>query len=558
MGYRSGLRSLFFVGLVLVGAHVARADDVDREIGGVPGAFGDSLQSLELSPSYTLVPVDDVPAGIAIRDADPSRVKLFVDGFEVPTLLAGGRSLFFAGISSERRFDDGMDLAYGGATGGGLEIDTQAANGRWSQAALTVTDATVASTALHSLYGGPFAAGMRFSFLEPRRGRDLDLVTAGEHFDLQGRQEWRLSGHWSLAFTPIATEGGDNGFARATLTARYRDGGWQGTLAASALQGVSRESVDTRADFKRELRNVGGLKALELRIGENTSLAEVVQGAATPTQFDGGLWAALGAALGANVVALGGARLEIFDTQVALSPRGTIAALFGHIGVGLTASAYRQAQVDRDVTPERATEVTAIVQRRWTHQRISVTGYYIDRSRILVEPSATSVGTASGVGTATGIEARESWFGRHWTAYFAGAISHATRADRFTAPDHPADLDAPLRFDAVVAWHDHGWRIGVRGQLRSGLPYTPVTGAVYDGDTDTYSALYGKPNSDRAPFRRELDLRVDRQLGTHLHAYLDVAFNGGTLGYTYSDDYSQQLAIRAPPVLPWVGITGNL
>ena len=117
---------------MLLGARGARADDVDRELGAVPGTFGDSLQSLELSPSYTLVPVDDVPIGIAIRDADPSRVKLFVDGFEVPALLAGGRSLVFAGISSERRFDDGMDLAYGGATGGGLEIETRSSTGRWS------------------------------------------------------------------------------------------------------------------------------------------------------------------------------------------------------------------------------------------------------------------------------------------------------------------------------------------------------------------------------------------------------------------------------------------
>ena len=98
----------------------------------------------------------------------------------------------------------------------------------------------------------------------------------------------------------------------------------------------------------------------------------------------------------------------------------------------------------------------------------------------------------------------------------------------------------------------------MRGQLRSGLPYTPVTGSIYDADTDTYAALYGKPNSARAPFQRELDVRVDRQLGRHLHAYLDVAFDGGVLGYTYTDDFGQQLAVRAPPVLPWLGIAGTL
>jgi hypothetical protein len=418
-------------------------------------------------------------------------------------------------------------------------------------------DASLTFSDPHSPRGGSDAIGLSGAFFVPRRGHRVELDTSSHPFAEQLRIDWRLSSHWQLAYTGVGTLGGDTGFARSTLTARYRDGGWSGLLAVSSLYDTYTGDItlDTRADIRRELRKIGGLEGLELRAGANTSLIDVTESA---TQFNGGAWAALGASLPGHIVALGGARLEMFDTQVALSPRGTVAALFGHIGVGLTASAYRQAQVDRDVTPERATEVVAIVQRRWTHHRLSITGYYIDRSRILIDQSATSIGTASGVGTATGIEVRESWFGRHWTAYFAGALSRATRADRITAPDHPADLDVPLRYDAVVAWHDHGWRIGARVQLRSGLPYTPVTGSIYDADSDTFSALYGKTNSARSPFQRELDVRVDRQLGPRLHAYIDIAINGGTLGYTYTDDFSQQLAVRAPPVIPWAGITGTL
>jgi len=79
--YAGRLRSLLLAGLVLV-ARVARADD--PPVAMAPGTYGDPAHELELSPSFLLVPGDDVPTGIAIRDADPSRVKIFVDGFEVP------------------------------------------------------------------------------------------------------------------------------------------------------------------------------------------------------------------------------------------------------------------------------------------------------------------------------------------------------------------------------------------------------------------------------------------------------------------------------------------
>lgn len=521
-------------------ARVARADD--PPVAMAPGTFGDPAHELELSPSFLLVPGDDVPAGIAIRDADPSRVKVFVDGFEVPNQLVNGRSVFFGSdISQVRAFDNGMDLAYGGATGGGLEVTTRDPNGQWATLAATPSDVTLTTSIPSEVLG------LRFGFLAPERAHSLDVIW-NDHVDLQGRREWRLSQHWRLAISAYEMFAGD-WYGRGTLTASYRDGRTSASLAASAMYVADSgaTSLDTRADLRHRLRDVAGLPQLELRGGANTSTT-----IGDTTTFDGGAWASLGAMIGKDVAFVGGVRLDVFDQQVSLSPRGALAAMFGHVGVAIAASAYRQAQVDRDATPERATEVIARVHRQWGAARTSLAAYYIDRSRILVDDRAT------GVGAVRGVELREQVRQGSWLVYAAVAYSQATRADRLTAPDHPADLDIPLRIDLLAQWKHREWLFGARAQLRSGLPYTPVAGAVYDADTDTYSALYGKLNADRAPWRHEVDLRVDRFFARHFHAYLDVAIDGGVLGYTYSYDYSRRLDVRAVPVLPWLGISGTL
>ena len=509
-----------------------------------PGTFDDPERALELSPSFLLVPVADVPTGLAIRDADPSRVKIFVDGFEVPNRLVAGRAVFFGGALSQlRRFDDGMDFAYGGATGGGLEVTTSSGGPAWLGLGATPQDVTL--TAAAPSLGGYAAEGIRFGFLEPHRARSLD-VTWDSHAEVQAQQTWRPSHHWQVAASLIG-EIGDDGFTRLTMLGKYRNATSSAQLAASTLVDTTTETYDTRADLRHDIPHVAGLEVLQLRAGENTSVST-----GDATHFDGGAWTAVGAMIGKDVVAVGGARLDVFDHQVALSPRGTVAAMFGHIGVGLTADAYRQAQADRDAAPERATEIVARVHRAWSRAASSLSAYYIDRSRILVD------GRATGVGTAEGIELREILREGSWLIYGAIAASQATRADHPGAPDHAAELDIPLRFDALAQWLSGPWRIGGRVQLRSGLPYTPVTGAIYNADADTYTALYGTPDSARAPWRRELDLRVDRFYARRFHVYLDVALDGGVLGYTYSYDDSKRLAVRALPILPWLGISGTL
>ena len=69
------------------------------------------------------------------------------------------------------------------------------------------------------------------------------------------------------------------------------------------------------------------------------------------------------------------------------------------------------------------------------------------------------------------------------------------------------------------------WSLGVRWRFVTGNPETPVTGAIYEADRNTYVPTFGAINSSRQPNFTQLDIRIDRTWTFdtwRLMAYLDV------------------------------------
>jgi len=98
----------------------------------------------------------------------------------------------------------------------------------------------------------------------------------------------------------------------------------------------------------------------------------------------------------------------------------------------------------------------------------------------------------------------------------------------------------------------------------TGNPYTPVMASVYNANTDTYKPIYGALNSDRSqPFHR-LDLRIEKSWpvrGGSLAAYLDVqnVYNRQSdEGRTYNYNFSQSGTIPGLPVIPSLGVRGEI
>ncbi|HJL20512.1 MAG TPA: TonB-dependent receptor [Sandaracinaceae bacterium LLY-WYZ-13_1] len=127
------------------------------------------------------------------------------------------------------------------------------------------------------------------------------------------------------------------------------------------------------------------------------------------------------------------------------------------------------------------------------------------------------------------------------------------------------DFDQTHILSLAVVWRiGDGWEAGGTFRLVSGNPYTPVTGSLYDVAADTYRPIYGPVNSERNPFFHRLDLRVEKifEIDTvRLAIYLDVqnVYNAMNREATaYSFDYRERADVPGLPILPSLGIRGEL
>ncbi len=108
------------------------------------------------------------------------------------------------------------------------------------------------------------------------------------------------------------------------------------------------------------------------------------------------------------------------------------------------------------------------------------------------------------------------------------------------------------------------WEVGATFRLVSGNPSTPVTGAIYDANRDYYSPVYGATNSARDPLFHQLNVRVEKTWKLHawqVAAYLDVqnVYNHRSQeGLQYSYDYTRSAPVAGLPILPSLGVRGEL
>ncbi|MCP4807947.1 MAG: TonB-dependent receptor [Proteobacteria bacterium] len=179
------------------------------------------------------------------------------------------------------------------------------------------------------------------------------------------------------------------------------------------------------------------------------------------------------------------------------------------------------------------------------------------RDVVVREPGQTPEavdGTAWGVELTTRYRLRDLFFA--WGSVTVG------RAMRDGAP---FDFDQPLSVNLVASWDFRpGWNAGVRYRYASGLPYTPVDDSIYLGDTDTYEAVAGEPNSARLPAYQKVDVHLERTFllrkwtvsGYAEGWYVPAANNAMYVVYSY--DYSQSALVSGPSFLPLLGIRVDL
>jgi outer membrane receptor protein involved in Fe transport len=401
-------------------------------------------------------------------------------------------------------------------------------------------------------------------------------------------------------------------FIRTNAIAKFHDGPWDATLGASVMPlefvftsgvlqhiDVQQVAFDTRAEVTHTEKDVAGLTDLVWRLGEQTNVSHFDVSIALPPQpregqpmggppdpkdisntFDGttwapdvGLWTALTGGLSKDIRATVGLRFDAFtrSNDYAFEPRGEVAIkLAPKTTFRLSAGAYRRPPENQeelehtDLHAERSTQTIAGVE--WEPRegyRLQASTYYTDRSHLIIRGD-DGVLRNSGRGTTYGSELLGTLRDGPWFVWTSLSLSHSTRRDTPTSMDRLFEFDQPISLNASASWQHGKWQLGGRFQLYSGLPLTPITGSVFDSDSNRYVPLFGPVYSERGDIHHQLDLRVDRYFHwgpvamTWFVDVQNVYLEQSTVAYFYSYDYSQKSAFKGLPIIPSIGLRGVL
>lgn len=599
----------------MLGVRLAHADELRDAVERAPGAVGDPVATIAQLQLAVVI-----PEGLAVEGALPYEVRTLVDGYATPIFhLDHHSALTWWGSSPALSYAPGVEWS---SAGGQLQATTTAPHD-WVASPLTLTtleaQLAINGPRLRAVARGwwpwedPPVAGAHQVHTWPAldaeasygvwSSRNLAVRYAGfamtdsVHYDDAAAP---ADHHVSIART----------VARHTLEALYRQGAWTGvfsqsilfddaTLARGELQRHDDEQVSfgTRNELRRALREVAGLARLDIRFGaeanvtrhaldiadaadphENVPTTGIVALDDTSHRFAGtiwtsdvGAWTSATARLAANIRATAGLRAEAFGTDLSVQPRGKLEVdLAERFGAALTAGAYRRAPDHADelehpeLHPERTARVAIALERRVDprgHGTFGAVGaYYVDRTN-LVEDDGTGKLANTGRGTTYGASAGAGVISPHWFAAASLLVEHSDRQVTPTSRARPFEYDQPVRFDVRVTHFLGAWQLGAHWALREGLPYTRVAGAHYDADRDVYLPAFAPLYAERFPWQHQLDLRVDRAIGTRLRAYLDIAnvYDArAAIGWDYNFNFTVRRAVTTAGITPTLGIRGEL
>jgi len=155
--------------------------------------------------------------------------------------------------------------------------------------------------------------------------------------------------------------------------------------------------------------------------------------------------------------------------------------------------------------------------------------------------------------------------GRQYFGYLSYTLSRSERKDAPNQPWRLFDFDQTHILTAAFVYNfRRNWEIGGTFRVVSGNPNTPVIGSVYDALNDIYIPIDGRVNTLRNPLFHMFDLRIQKKWifdTWRLAVFLDIRnlYNQQNQeGIVYNYDYSQQTPLLGLPIIPSLGIRGEL
>jgi outer membrane receptor protein involved in Fe transport len=405
----------------------------------------------------------------------------------------------------------------------------------------------------------------------------------------------------------------DTSFARAIAAAYWR-GPKQLTvdLAASALvQKISFSAGDQFLDIRRigmvgraeltkrydtwaGLREVAFRTGLELDPKRNKLALELIQSDARPqggfmddisprNKFSGkfwlpdaGAWATMEAGLSSTIRFTSGFRLDGFyrNRDYTLAPRGDLVwKPDDKTKVRFAAGRYTRPPEYRDellsdkLKAESAIQMALGVEHKFADGgNIQLTAYDTERSSLVFRDATTGQYGNQGRGRTIGAEVLATYQNQQWFAWLAYSLSRSTRRSTAQGKDFLFEYDQTHDVVAAATYKTKNghWQFGARFNFSTGKPSTPIIGAIFNTDRDRYFPISGELNSERYGAAHQLDVRVDHiwKFKTWaLSAFLDVNnayLHPAVIQYQYNFDYTQREEIKNIPILPSIGLKGEL
>jgi TonB family protein len=203
---------------------------------------------------------------------------------------------------------------------------------------------------------------------------------------------------------------------------------------------------------------------------------------------------------------------------------------------------------------------------------VSVEGFYKKLNDLIVARADESqlIGARfenSGSGRIYGAETLLRYkSARSWLSGFvAYTLSRSERRDSADAAFTTFEWDQTHILSMVgSADLGRGWTLGARFRFVTGTPFTPNAGSVLDLDAGAYAPIAAAQYSERMPDFHQLDLRIEKEWDFEawkLAAYLEArnAYNHQSVeGVSYNYDYSERKDVEGLPILPVIGIRGEL
>lgn len=224
-----------------------------------------------------------------------------------------------------------------------------------------------------------------------------------------------------------------------------------------------------------------------------------------------------------------------------------------------------------DLEPENSYQVNLGFEYHFPYAiSIDVQGFYKHMDNMVAPVDNTRTSDKNYLNTGVGrIYGGELLLRKRMTDWWLGWISYSYTVSRRknTEESDWRFFDQDVTHNIVVLssfkipW---GFKLGIKWQYATGVPYTPIETSVYNADTDSFIPIFSETiNGERNDDLHQLDVRFDKIWtfnAWELSLYIDVQnvyMQPQPFGYIYSYDYSERESVNFPLIIPSFGISAR-